>query len=89
VVFWLNSLLKERLNHNLYLEIIKLELKKALKGGPVGGPDRKLYETGSTSHASCHCPQQNNRPFKKVVAIWEDKKKGCTLTIFVINWKIK
>ena len=52
------------------------KFKKTLKGGPQG-TERKLYETGSTIHASCHCPQQNGRPFKEVVAIWEeDKKKG-------------
>ena len=56
----------------------------------MGGPERKLYEIGSTTHASCHCPQQNNRPFKKVDAIWKkDKKEGWIFLIFIIHWKIK
>ena len=50
--------------------------RKNIQGGSLGY-ERKLYEVGSTIQASCHCPQLNMRPFKKVVAIWQkDGKLG-------------
>jgi len=55
--------------------ICEILVELTLKGGP-DGEERKLYETGSTTHTSCHCPRQNMRPFKRVEAIFEkDKKK--------------
>ena len=46
--------------------------RKNIQGGRY---ERKLYEVGSTIQASCHCPQLNMRPFKKVVAIWQKNGK--------------
>ena len=56
-------------------------LRKAYTGG-WSGQERKLYETGSTTEAICHCPRQNMQPFKEVRAIWQnDKRKGWLLFI--------
>lgn len=40
-----------------------------------GGNEQQIFEVGSTSPNSCHCPQQNMQPFENVEAVWQKDKK--------------